>query len=211
MSIENFWLPKEEKNRRLSEEVNDVDETISNPESVYKHEKVPHSLTHTHDLMVREPYLVDEVYQWYSGAISRRDREPLPEDRFHSHFFGEMSTDPTYAFGEREKGYLLGFLKYGVFTPTHFAPKTMRGGYDLVKSLGESKDVPAVMSITPDLTETVSKLPSWTKVDLSFLSTFREELQQKDVVYNSHPDVRNLMMGLVAEYLDENKERDASE
>ena len=43
---------------------------------------------------------------------------------------------------------------------------------------------------------------------MGILATFREELAEKKVVYNEHPDTRNLMLGLVSEYLAEAKGRE---
>lgn len=147
------------------------------------------------------------IYSWYKNAIERRDREPLEEGRFIAHFFEGGSTDDTFSYGDLEKGFLFGFEKYGVFVPTHFAPKTIRSGYELIKNLGESINIPAVMSIIPDLTDTISKMPSWHVMDLSFLSSFRDEITNKNIVYNDHPNVKNLMLGLVHEYLEESDSR----
>ena len=61
------------------------------------------------------------------------------------------------------------------------------------------------MSVTEDLGETLSKMPSWQTLDIGFLASFREELKEKKIVYNSHPDTKNLMLGLVSEYLEEAK------
>jgi hypothetical protein len=36
----------------------------------------------------------------------------------------------------------------------------MRGGYELMKTLGESKDIPTVMTITDDIAKTLEKLPT---------------------------------------------------
>lgn len=206
MGHENFWLPKKESDERFREEVKDFDNSISSDGEIldkeYSHEKIPHELIPTVQILERAGVSLDDVHAWYASAISRRDREPLEAERFVSHFEG-LSTDTTYAFGNMEKGFLLGYLKYGVFIPTHFAPKTMRCGYDLVKSLGESTNVPSVMSVTPDLSDTISKMPSWHILDVSFLSMFREELVGKKIVYNSHPDTKNLMLGLVSEYMEE--------
>lgn len=99
-----------------------------------------------------------DVYSWYAKAMLRRDREPLSENSFNYHFFESGSLEETVAFGENNKGYLLGFKKHKVFTPTHFAPKTIRGGYELFKALGESEDIPAVLAITEDLAETLEKM-----------------------------------------------------
>ena len=212
MGFENFWTPKQESKRKFQEEVEDFDYVALEPDGVdqkkYIHEQIPSDLISTSEFFERQGVTLDEIHEWYASAILRRDREPLESERFVGHF-GGMSLDPTFAFGEREKGYLLGYLKYGVFVPTHFAPKTMRGGYELMKRLGESTSVPAVMSITEDLKDTISKMPSWQLLDIGFLASFREELSEKQIVYNSHPDTKNLMLGLVSEYLEEAKGNDA--
>lgn len=208
MGFENFWHPKQESNRYLQEGLADFeDEKLDNLTKEYTHEAVPSDLISTSDIFERQGVTLEEIHEWYAAAISRRDREPLELERFRGHFEG-MSFDQTFAFGERGKGYLLGYLKYGVFVPTHFAPKTMRGGYELMKHLGESANVPAVMSVTEDLEETLSKMPSWQTLDIGFLASFREELAEKKIVYNSHPDTKNLMLGLVSKYLEEAKEYD---
>ena len=212
MGFENFWTPKQESNRKFQEEVEDFDYVALESDGVdqkkYIHEQIPSDLISTSEFFERQGVTLDEIHEWYASAILRRDREPLESERFVGHF-GGMSLDPTFAFGEREKGYLLGYLKYGVFVPTHFAPKTMRGGYELMKRLGESASVPAVMSITEDLKDTLSKMPSWQLLNIGFLASFREELSEKQIVYNSHPDTKNLMLGLVSEYLEEAKGNDA--
>ena len=164
-------------------------------------------LINTKDIIIDNPEIKEEIYSWYKSAIERRGRESLEEDRFVAHFFEGGSFDETFSYGDLEKGFLLGFEKYGVFIPTHFAPKTIRGGYELIKNLGESNDIPAVMSITPDLTDTISKMKSWHVVDLSFLSSFRDEITDKNIVYNNHPNVKNLMLGLVNKYLEESDSR----
>lgn len=212
MGFENFWTPKQESNRKFQEEVEDFDYVALESDGVdqkkYIHEQVPSDLISTSEFFERQGVTLDEIHEWYASAILRRDREPLESERFVGHF-GGMSLDPTFAFGERERGYLLGYLKYGVFVPTHFAPKTMRGGYELMKRLGESTSVPAVMSITEDLKDTLSKMPSWQLLDIGFLASFREELSEKQIVYNSHPGTKNLMLGLVSEYLEDAKGNDA--
>ena len=187
----------------------DTEEEPTTKEKKYTHERIPHGLISTSELLEKQGDTLEDVYVWYAAAIGRRDREPLPADRFISHFEG-LSFDPTFAFGDREKGYLLGYLKYGVFVPTHFAPKTMRGGYDLMQRLGDSENVPAVMSVTEDLSDTLAKMPVWQPLDIGFLAMFRDEIGEKKIIYNSHPDTQNLMLGLVAEYLQESKDSELS-
>jgi hypothetical protein len=144
-----------------------------------------------------------EIHSWYEKAMARRNREGLEYERFNGHFFEGGSSDETYLFGDKKKGFLLGYVRYGVFIPTHFAPKSIRTGYELMKELGGNDKLPAVMSITPDLIQTIAKMPEWHVTDLNFLSNFRGGQVDKMIVYNSHPNVQNLMWGLVKEYIDE--------
>lgn len=146
-----------------------------------------------------------EIYSWYEDAIRRREREPLPQDRFIAHFFEGRSLDEPKIFGEYNLGYLLGFQKYGVFIPTHFAPKTLRGGLKLITELGDHPSIPAVMAITEDLRDTIVKIPSWKEYDLSFMAEFMRNNVGKKIVYNSHPDTKRLMLGVLTEYMNEHR------
>lgn len=144
----------------------------------------------------------DDLYDWYAEAMGKRNREPLEKESFIGHFFEGNNLDQSISFGNKEKGYLLGYNKYGTFIPSHFAPKTMRGGYDLFTALGNSTEIPSVLAITEDLSETLSKMPCWhnLEIDKELLSVFRGELVKKEIMYNSHPAVKRLMMGLLLEY-----------
>jgi hypothetical protein len=141
--------------------------------------------------------------------MQRRERQPLSKDSFVCHFFEREGFDDTFSYGDNEKGYLLGFQKFGVFIPSHFTPKTLRGGYDLLKELGDSDTIPAILAITEDLAKTLKKMPTWHRIEIGedVQSYFRGELVKKDIYYNSHPEVQNLMMGLMLEYLNKNHEQ----
>ncbi len=199
MTRESFSLPEKESKRRFREAVGDFDFTRHEETQGSSNEQISNELISTAEIFELEGVSLGEIHEWYAVAMSRRGREPLEADRFVDHFEG-MSTDPTFAFGNKEKGYLLGYLKSGVFIPTHFAPKTMRGGYDLFKKLGDSTNIPAVVSITDDLKDTLIKMPSWHALDMSFLSSFRNVTVNKKIMYNSHPDTIKLMSGLASEY-----------
>ena len=205
---EKAWLPKKVKDSETRNEIQQALIERKNGEHILPKEKITENkLLKTNKLFEQDPGLAEEIYGWYKNAIERRNREPLEETRFIKHFFGRPDVDTTLSFGNNEQGYLLGFQKHGIFIPTHFAPKTIRGGYELIKELGEGKAVPAVMSVTPDLTDTISKIPSWHVADMSLLSQFRNELAEKEIVYNSHPKVLNLMPALIEEYLEESNAR----
>lgn len=199
---EPFWVPEKQISQRdramMSDGIQEYQEQ--------KHEQepgvLPATLTATPDFIERYGHdHLDEVYWWYHDAMLRRGRDPLDRDRFLYHFFDGGSSEATYGYGEREDGYLMGVAKYGVFVPTHFAPRTLRSGYELISRLGDDGETPALMVITPDLVDTITKLPSWKFADLSFLSQFRDDSVTKEVVYNSHPNVERLALGLLSEYL----------
>ena len=196
---ESFWAPHKKQHdtkREMEDEIIDGKELEDEIEKISKNL----SIINTNTLNEEDPDLKYSIYKWYHDAMIRRDREPLGINRFINHFFTERNSDPTFAFGDEEKGFLLGFYKNKVFIPTHFAPKTMRGGYDLIKNLGESNKISSVMSVTPDLTDMISKIPAWHALDLKFLSNFRNEKVEKNIVYNDQQDTKKLMIGLVSEY-----------
>ena len=89
----------------------------------------------------------------------RRDRVPLEYKRFIGHFFEGGSADISYLYGDEEGGYILGVLKQGVFIPTHFAPKILRGGFRLIDQLGYDYGTPTIMATTLDLMKTIIKMP----------------------------------------------------
>lgn len=150
---------------------------------------------------------ISDIYEWYAQAMERRDREPLSEDAFIRHFFEDGSSDETFYYGDKDKGYLLGFNSHNIFTPTHFAPKTLRGGYDLFMTLSKSQQIPAILAITDDLAETLKKIPDWheLKMDQNILGNFREQILKKVIYYNSYPNIEKKMYELLHSYLEEGK------
>ena len=143
----------------------------------------------------------EQIYSWYSRAMERRDREPLEPDRFFNHFFGGESTDEVYRYGNHDNGFLLGVGKEGVFIPTHFAPRTLRGGYNLLKELGKG-DGPVALFLTEDLADTLAKMPEWKIEDYKFNANFRGEPIKKMLAHNDRPEIKKLMLALLAEYID---------
>lgn len=208
MNRERFWESKKTIEQATRKEISSALSDKEHGEELVSQESVESDiLQNTRTLIEHNPELPEEIYSWYRNAIERRDREALDERRFIYHFFEGGSFDETYSFGDLEKGFLLGYIKQSVFIPTHFAPKTLRGGYELIKELGEGHRTPAVMSVTPDLTDTISKIPTWHVVDLSFLSQFRGEALEKEFVYNSHPDTKKLLPLLVNEFIEESNSK----
>lgn len=207
MSQENFWIPKHESIKNMQNEINEAEKDrvgpISTPEHLEDTLNIPQGLVPTKEIFERKGFSLEEIHDWYAKAMIRRfDRTPLSLDNF-IHHFEHGSTDPTFAFGNKDDGYALGYVRHGIFIPTHFAPKTTRGGYRLMQSLGKSLEIPAVLSITEDLVDTLKKMPEWHTVDIELTSMFRDQLMDKFIVYNSHPDVERLMLELIKDYMTE--------
>ena len=216
MSLEKFWKSRKQIKEEGKEEVGRLSEDTAEDESGAENkreeqENIPDGLLPTEKFL--ELYgeeATDEIYEWYENAISRRDREPLECDRFHGHFFEGWSHDPTYMYGDMKQGYLLGYVEKGAFIPTHFAPKSLRKGYELVQDLGKSKDIPSVMMITDDLVKTITKFPEWTSIDQKILASFSGEECYKIPVYNSHPDAKKALIEIAKEKLLESGDVDES-
>jgi len=207
-----FNAPEKEVKKITRDEIVDgLDEYQMNKSSkeeeiVEEEVVVPKELEGTNKFAEECGEMIDEIYEWYSKAMSRKEgRWVLEKERFINHFFNGGSLDDTYMFGDSNRGYLLGFSKRGVFMPTHFAPKSIRKGYDLIKELGSSKEIPVVMAITEDLVETIKDIPGWKSVDSSILVNFWNNQYEKQIVYNSHPNIEKLMPKLLEDCLEEEK------
>lgn len=138
MSLEKFWKSRQQiKEEGRAEIANRHEDAVEGENSSHEPkaaENIPEGLLPTEAFL--EMYGEDavyEIYTWYENAITRRDREPLEYDRFRGHFFEGWSHDSTYMYGDLAHGYVFGFFEHGAFLPTHFAPKNIRKGYELVK------------------------------------------------------------------------------
>lgn len=193
---DNFWKPEKNRQQELREDVetgvaeHEANKTERRQEAEMRYNQELHTTDEMFDRI--GPDGIEEVYEWYRTAMERRDRVPLDEFGFIQHFFQGGSLEPTYAYGDPDKGYLLGYDKNGLFIPTHFAPKTLMGAYGLLQDLGSHKEIPSVMAITDDLAKTIAKIPSWKVFDVPFPGVFRGEFVKKKLAYNEHPDTEKL-------------------
>jgi len=209
---ENFWTPENVIRKQTKEAIDDFfNGTSAEEEEGYQEdienstksaEEVSEDLRSTDDFLGNRNIELEELYNWYASAMKRRDREPLDQDRFLDHFFNGLSTDATYMYGEDKRGYLLGFIRNGVFVPTHFAPRTLKGGYLLLEDLANSENTPTVLAITKDLAETIRKMKGWQPTEITFQSPFRDGTEEKEIVFNSHPETSEKAMALLREYVE---------
>ncbi len=115
--------------------------------------------------------------------MERRGREPLEEESFMNHFF-DFPYEQTIMYGDDTKGYLLGGISENIYFPSHFAPKTLRQGYSLLKDLGKG-DFDSVLFITEDLATTLAKMGEWKIEDFEIPMEFRGEVVKKKVAHNN--------------------------
>jgi len=150
--------------------------------------------------------LCEAIFYAYEKAIKRRNRVPLSKDRFDQHFFEGGAAKKQMAFGDPHRGYILGVVNndMGIFTPTHFAPFSLRSGYDLMQELGKSNMIPSIIAITEDLRATLSKMPCWHDIpqSISILQQFHTgEVFRKVIMFNDFfntPDGRILALRLMS-------------
>lgn len=147
------------------------------------------------DIADGNPDTIRLIYQWYKDAIVRRGRNARSEEKFIERYFGEKSGD-QFAYGDASRGFILGQKIQGVFVPRHFAPKTMRGAYTLLKELGESQTVPTLLFIVDDLEETIAKMPSWKSTGTTVAMPYQGQSIEKKVVYNSNPVAEEVALKL---------------
>ncbi len=146
-------------------------------------ETIPDSLVNTVDAY--EEFgddFAENVYNNYNKAITRKDREALDQDSFENHFFHGGGGE-NYLFGDEKRGYLLGGYNEGIFIPSHFAPKSIRQGYSLMKKLGAGK-MEAAVFVTEDIADMLKKMPEWQVTDIKMDAFFRGNPVEKTIAHN---------------------------
>ncbi len=145
----------------------------------------------------------EQVYQWYAAAMQRSDKQPLDQAAFIDHFFAGRSLDTACVYGDDQRGYALGFTKAGVFIPTHFAPRGLRGGMRLMKELGTSQTVPSALAVTEDLAAMLDRLEGWQDSGVIMQRPFRGQLVDKHIFYNSHPEIEARLEQLLQQMMEQ--------
>lgn len=79
-------------------------------------------------------------------------------------------------FGNYKLGFILGHHNNGCYIPSHFAPRTMKGGVKLL-SLFSKENV--ILAITDDLSKTLEKMSCYHNTDIVIPNYFRGELVHK--------------------------------
>lgn len=138
------------------------------------------------------------VYQWYSNAMcKRRPGSQLSYENFVSHFVYNFNEYDMFIFGNYKLGFILGHKANGYYVPSHFAPRTMRGGIKLLELFAKQN---VILAITEDLSKTLEKMSCYHFTDIIIPSYFRGNLTFK-YIWVSCPigaiGLRNLFNSLI--------------
>ena len=93
----------------------------------------------------------EKIYEQYANAFGRRRSNPTDPD-----FLIDTWAEKAPHYVQNGNNYLLGYLNHNIFTPSHFAPETTKGGYNLLKKL--RSDVPTTFAVPEDLGKNLSSL-----------------------------------------------------
>ena len=156
-------------------------------------------------LIINEENILFMARIWQQYALAMKRRRPE----------GVLPLYPwlRYTMCSQVEGYTLGssFVfgarRNGIFIPTHFAPKTDREGYLLVKALKGEK---VAFFVTPDLGKMLKKL-GYKKLPCQVKATFRGETVKKEIYVSSWkvvPTILSLIGQDTAPVYDEDRSED---
>ena len=120
---------------------------------------------------------LEQFYQQYAKTMYNpaKGKIPIGLNLFANKIFKS-------AYYNRGQDYVFGQHDGRIFVPTHFAPTTKRGGYELIKGLSEFSNI--LMAVTPDLTEMLQKT-GFSKIKSDVPISFRGDTIDKDLLVSS--------------------------
>ena len=114
------------------------------------------------------------IYSQYKNAMGRRRPESVLEDyKFFNYILNHalcFNYGDSYIFGQYNNGY---------FKVSHFAPSTMREGYEMLKELSTFDNV--IFTVTDDLSPMLQKIGLYGNHKAVISMFFRNELVQKQI------------------------------
>lgn len=137
--------------------------------------------TKSFDLMQTDNGVVStnglRIFDQYKKAMNRR------RDYTWKGLARKYDRGYTYGIEDSKGNALMGYPLFGKgFVASHFAPKTLRGGMDLISSLNASK-YPVMFSVTEDLSPMLTKL-GYIKLKSTSPKQFGDKLVSKEMFIN---------------------------
>lgn len=129
---------------------------------------------------------LSQVYSQYDNAMKRRREDSsLSFERFlsyilfHAYFFQYKD---SFIFGQFTNGY---------FKVSHFAPKNIREGYEMLKEISEYDNI--IFAVTEDLADMLQKIGLYGNSNATIPMFFRDELVMKHI-YTTDKDLLNYFL-----------------
>ena len=99
----------------------------------------------------KSSYWMFKIWLNYAKAMSRNK----PDSVLYITNFFYYANQPNVYYFEYKGNFVIGQINKGLFTPTHFAPDSLRGGVELIKELKKYDNV--VFAVTEDLSKMLIK------------------------------------------------------
>ncbi len=132
-----------------------------------------------------------QIWANYAKAMARRRPESI---LWLSGFAHMASHNDTVIYSSRH-GHVLGKWSHGVFKPSHFAPRSIRSGAELIAELKEFGNV--VFFVTEDLAPMLRKLGYFGHGSAIIPMLFRGELVMKTIMASSE-ELLAVILGVIA-------------
>ena len=136
---------------------------------------------------------VEQIYKQYADSMARRRPDSVLEEyRFISYIMNYalcFNYKDSYVFGQFSNGY---------FKVSHFAPSTMREGYEMLRELSTFDNV--IFSVTDDLSPMLERIGFYGNDKAKIMMFFRDELVNKQIYTTD----RELLDYFVKQIIDDN-------
>lgn len=160
------------------------------------------------DVVYDPNWLSWKVWSQYAAAMSRRRDTLSPFHNIVGHIYkGYVTGDATFKLFSYKDSFILGRFRGNIFTPSHFAPKTLREGIETLRALFRFDNI--IVLPTEDLVPMLEKLGLYYAKGLDIPMNFRgTTVNKKLFTTNKNLDPRRydtFTMLLAAGYIDKYK------
>ena len=131
------------------------------------------------------------IWKQYADAMGReRPDSVLDIERFVYY----IKSYPNIMLYEDAGSYVIGHYRNGFFKPSHFAPKNIRAGVQLINSLVKYDNI--IFAVTGDLKNMLVKMGLFTTDSLIIPMIFRDMVVEKSIVFTNPEIMANILIKL---------------
>lgn len=117
---------------------------------------------------------LSQIYRQYRDAMGRRRPDSVLEDYRFYYYITQRAMCFNYG-----NSYLFGQFSNGYFKVSHFAPASMREGYEMLKEISKYDNV--IFTVTSDLAPMLKKIGFYGNDNAKIMMFFRNELVNKQI------------------------------